>query len=162
MSNLLAARHRQRSSGSKLRLTVRQLTVEVIELGPSPGDFAAAFLDLDDQLRLHVVAPAIYTEAGETTRLRELDAQSTQGHDHPQAAQVVIRVGPVPVLGARRFRKHPFRLVEPDGRRRDAGAFRKLRDSHGLTLDLPVARRSRAELQHSSGPQLRQETSVSA
>ena len=54
MSNLLAARHGQRPSGSELRLTVRQLLVEVIELGSSPGDFAAALLDLNDQLRLRL------------------------------------------------------------------------------------------------------------
>ena len=87
MGNLLAARHWQRSRRSKLCLAIRQLPIEVIELGPSPGDFATTLLDLDDQLRLHVVAPAIHTEAGETTRLRELDAQPAQGHDHAQAAR---------------------------------------------------------------------------
>jgi protein-tyrosine-phosphatase len=121
-----------------------QLTVEVIELGACHGDRLAAFVEAVQQLRLHDVAFPVLAKGGEATTLRKLEAQPAHGDDQPESAEIVIAVLPVPVGGAGCFRKNPFRLVEPDRGRRDAGVTGELRDLHVVTICLQVTVRSRA------------------
>ena len=117
-------------------LQVDQLDLEPLQLLALLRNSASLVIQRGGELR--VERAAIQAAGGQQSRVRRAEAEPAQGEDQLQPGKVGLRVVPVAVRLARRWRQDAGRLVPADPRGGDAGAPGKRRDVHRLAAARPT------------------------